>query len=426
MRKLGLILILLALVMSVNSFAGDIDVSGQIRYRFEMNNKDFNEDTAGSNSAFMRSRLGLRFNPTDDVGVFVQVQDSRMFGEEVGTLDDGSADMMDFHQAYVKIENLHGHDMSLKIGRMAVKYGGERFMGAVGWHNVGRSFDGVSLGLNLGMASIDLFNFKTMEGGSTADRGDSNVYGAYADLDIDPCGTTQVFAIHEQDRPTDNLNDNLNRSTLGLYQMGMIGHSLTYEVDFGYQMGMDGVDSLGVDIDVAAMMVGVRFNYSMMDMFASPTITIGYDLVSGDDVSDDNENTAFNTLFATNHKFYGYMDYFTNIPLQTGGLGLTDIIVGLKASPMENHWVKLDFHIFNTTEEYKLNDGSGSTATELGSEIDITLARKYNSNVKFVLGASFFMPGDVIKDAEFDFGDPDYSKDQDSATWFYWMAVVNF
>ena len=421
MKHLVIILMLLSIIMSTNAYSGDVEVSGQIRYRFEMNNKDFNEDTAGNNSAFLRSRLGLKFDPADDVTAFIQVQDSRISGEErnpdnskEGTLADGMADRIDFHQAYVTINNLHGHEgMSFSIGRMEVAYGGQRLMGAVGWHNIGRSFDGLKFGMKLGMASIDLFNFKTFEGGALGDSSDSNVYGVHADLDIDPCGTTQVFLFHEQDTPTQTLK----RSTLGLYRHGMVGNAMTYEVDAAYQLGTAGVDTAGTDIDVAAMMVGVRFNYSLMDMFASPMITVGYDLVSGDDGSDPLENTAFNTLFATNHKFYGYMDYFLNIPAHTGNLGLTDIVVGLKASPMPDHMVKVDFHIFNTAEDYTLTDSSGSTATDLGTEIDITLARKYNSNVKFVLGASFFTPGDVMKEMK---------GNEDSASWFYWMAVIKF
>ncbi len=414
LRKLGLILILLALVMSVNSYAGDVDVSGQIRYRFEMNNKDFNDDTAGNNYAFLRSRLGLKFEPTDDVTAFVQVQDSRTTGEEGSTLGDGSADMMDFHQAYVTINNLHGHDMSLSVGRMEVKYGGERLMGAVGWHNVGRSFDGLKLGLNLGMASVDLFNFKTMEGNASADSSDSNVYGVHADLDIG-AGTTQAFLIHEQNKPAVESPMAKNLSTVGLYRKGMVGDALKYELDFGYQMGTAGVDANGADVDVAAMMLGVRFKYSMSDMPMSPKLIVGYDMLSGDDGKDETENTSFNTLFATNHKFYGYMDYFLNIPVHAYDRGLNDIVVGLKASPMDDHWVAVDFHMFSTAQDYTMANGT-DMETDLGSEIDITLKRKYNSNVKFMLGYSMFTPGKIFEE----------TMGKDSADWLYWMAIINF
>jgi len=415
LRKLGIILILLAFAMSSNSYAGDVDVSGQIRYRFEINDKDFADSTASNNYAFMRTRIGLSFERTEDVNAFIQVQDSRKFGEEGSTLGDGSADMMDFHQAYVTINNIHGHDdMSLSIGRMEVAYGGQRFMGAVGWHNVGRSFDGIKLGMKLGIASIDLFNYKTVEGNMNGDDGDSNVYGVHADLDIDPCGTTQMFLTHEQKRPTADLN----RSTFGLYRHGMVGHNMTYEVDFGYQMGTAGVDSAGTDIDVAAMMIGVRFNYSLMDMPASPSVTVGFDMLSGDDGTDATENTSFNTLFATNHKFYGYMDYFIDIPVDAYDRGLNDLVIGIKASPMEDHWIALDYHMFMTAEDYLLSDGSGGTTkeTELGSEIDITLKHKYNSNVKFMAGYSIFTPGKIFEQ----------TMGKDSSSWIYWMAVVNF
>ena len=39
----------------------------------------------------------------------------------------------------------------------------------------------------------------------------------------------------------------------------------------------------------------------------------------------DKKYNVFNTLYATNHKYYGFMDYFIDIPRHTYGLGLIDI-----------------------------------------------------------------------------------------------------
>ena len=44
---------------------------------------------------------------------------------------------------------------------------------------------------------------------------------------------------------------------------------------------------------------------------------------------------AFSDLYPTNHKFYGFMDYFTSFPGDADGFGLQDIIVQVSAAPME-------------------------------------------------------------------------------------------
>ena len=43
---------------------------------------------------------------------------------------------------------------------------------------------------------------------------------------------------------------------------------------------------------------------------------------------------VFDTLFTTNHKFYGLADLFLNIPLQTDGRGLQDLAVKWHYTPM--------------------------------------------------------------------------------------------
>ncbi len=59
------------------------------------------------------------------------------------------------------------------------------------------------------------------------------------------------------------------------------------------------------------------------DSPVKPTIGVGIDYLSGDDGTDDDYN-VFNTLYATNHKYYGFMDYFINLPNDTYGKGLMD------------------------------------------------------------------------------------------------------
>jgi hypothetical protein len=68
--------------------------------------------------------------------LFVQLQDSRQFREETSTLADGSADNIDFHQADLKLDQLSSAPLSLTLWRQELAYGGQRLIGAVGYHNL--------------------------------------------------------------------------------------------------------------------------------------------------------------------------------------------------------------------------------------------------------------------------------------------------
>jgi hypothetical protein len=87
-----------------------------------------------------RVRLNAAFQPADKIYTFIQLQDSRERGFEPSTLAD--THNVDLHQAYVQVNDLFIDKLTFKIGRMELSYAGQRLIGAVDWHNVGRSFDG--------------------------------------------------------------------------------------------------------------------------------------------------------------------------------------------------------------------------------------------------------------------------------------------
>ena len=88
----------------------------------------------------MRVRLNAAFQPADKISTIIQLQDSREYGFELGTLAD--THNVGLHQAYVQVNDLFIDKLTLNIGRMELVYAGQRLIGAIGWHNVGRSFDG--------------------------------------------------------------------------------------------------------------------------------------------------------------------------------------------------------------------------------------------------------------------------------------------
>jgi len=378
--------------------------SGQIRQRFEINGKDFNSDTKMSSFNLLRSRLNVAFQPSDDVTGFIQFQDSRTFGEETGTLGDGNADNLDLHQGYVAIANLFGKPVDLKLGRMEVNFGPQRLVGAVGWHNIGRSFDGAIFKVHAGEHSIDLFNLKEDEVYPQGDSLDKEVLGVYADLAISPRYTIQPFLIWQR-------QPGLDRKTLGFYVHGKLG-AFHHETEGAYQLGSQGAN------DISAFMVGLNIGYTLSDLPMSPDITVGVDYLSGDDDLSDETNKVFNTLYATNHKYYGFMDYFLDIPAHTYGAGLTDMHAKVSIQPLERTKLNAALHIFRASQA--VTRPYSVASQDFFKEVDLTLIHTYNSKVSFVAGASVALPGELYKDC------PCNSYGSDAATWAYLMTVVNF
>jgi hypothetical protein len=129
-----------------------------------------------------------------------------------------------------------------------------------------------------------------------------------------------------------------------------------------------------------------------MAIHEQATLTLWYDHLSGDNDPNDDEVKVFNTLFATNHAFYGAADYFLNIPLHTGGLGLRDAAVKLAVNPTERTELKMELHAFSTAA------GGDLSTRSLARELDLALTHRMGPGLTAVGGYSFVQARDGIKE----------------------------
>lgn len=403
MKKLSFVVALI-LITGVIEAQQTIKFSAQIRPRQEFDHKNFHSNRLFSNYTYLRTRLGATFIPSTEMSGFVQIQDARIFGTETST----TADMknVDLHQAYFKIDNFFKLPMDIKVGRMELLYSNERVIGISNWGNTGRSFDGAVLSIKGDKFKADIFSVKENEKLNAGDSLDQNMYGIFTDLMLAQNYKIQPFIIWQRAVPS-NL---LNRFTLGTYIKGDIS-AFTHETEFIYQFG--DITASGRKQNIEAYMFAFNASYTF-DEPSKPSIGAGVDYISGDKNSTDNDYNVFDTIYGTGHKFFGSMDYFTDMPAHTYGLGITDLIAKVALTPVENLRTTLVGHIFTANTDYRLKNGSSST--NFGSEIDLQLNYKYNDNIALECGASLFSPGDIFKE----------KKGNDNAAWFYLMAVVNF
>lgn len=161
--------------------------------------------------------------------------------------------------------------------------------------------------------------------------------------------------------------------------------------------------------DVTAYMIGARVGVAIAG--ASSSVTLWYDYLSGDDDLADSEIRVFETLFATNHKYYGFADLFTTIPVHTASRGLQDVAVKAVYAPNDNITVGLDVHSFHLAKSKGLSTG------HLGEELDLTLTYLYSGNVSFIGGFSWVFVAD---------GFAEIGRLTDDASWLYLMTDVMF
>jgi hypothetical protein len=174
-----------------------------------------------------------------------------------------------------------------------------------------------------------------------------------------------------------------------------------------------------------------------------PSLTVWYDYLSGTDDQDlaatDAKWKSFNPVFDTGHKFYGLQDLFLGIGTGnetngTAALGLQDLAVKTKLSPAAGWTFKADYHWFYTAASADSNSnrrlfGSGGGVADnttpnrlsnnnLGTELDLSLANKYNANTTITAGFSNYSNTSLFRDLR--------NVDGGGANWAYLQFDVKF
>jgi hypothetical protein len=391
----GLGIAILAGVGDLTAQEPQLTFGGQIRPRMESRGGGgISRETFTS----MRVRAQLQARLGEDARVFIQLQDVRYFGEETNTLSDYQADALDLHQGYLELGLGSEPSGALRVGRQALALGEQRLVGAVEWTQQGRAFDGARYTASaLGPIKLDIFAMKLQEESAATHDFDGEFFGAYSTLDLQEAGFLDLYAL----LTTDSREGGSDEHTLGGSWKGTAG-PMALRVEGTLQSGhRDGVD-------VSAYMVGARAGIAVHD---DATLTLWYDYLSGDPDPDDGQVEVFNTLFATNHAFYGSADLFLNIPNHTGGLGLRDAALKLALNPSDRTVLGLDLHAFSTAEVGDL------TTRSLARELDIILTHRMPTGITVACGFSYVRAQDGIQEL---------GRLEEDATWTFLMLNAVF
>jgi hypothetical protein len=398
------IFLLAAFLYTAPANAQDITVGAQVRPRFESRDP-FNTPAVVDNDVFtsMRVRGQVRAELENNVRVMVQFQDVRLWGEETNTLTDFQADNFDVHQAYVEVSSEGPTTYSARLGRQEMPFGGHRLMGNVNWTQQARSFDAARLSADGSDVRLDVIGAWLSDATAATNDNDAYLVGAYAQLREAGPGTLDVYALFNTQFDRSGAGDpDTEQGTFGARWWGQSGN-VSFRTEASYQTGNR------AGLDVSAFMFGGRVGTTLAD--GAGSVTFWYDYLSGDDDPTDNDIKVFDTLFATNHKFYGLADLFLNIPVHTAGRGLQDIAVKGSYRPDPRVNLGLDIHSFHVAKSQGLSTG------HLGEEADVTVTYQHSGNMRVTAGLSQIVQAD---------GFADIGRLAENMTWVYLMMDVGF
>lgn len=448
--------IILTLILSpidiLSQDGNDWIFGGQIQIRSELDGRDFLNETYPYSLTTMRTRVRLEKKVLNQIKFFVELQDSRVWGQGKSTT--ANIFNIDLHQGYAEIDSILSIPLSAKVGRYEHSYGSNRFFGSNQWHYASRKFDGLLLKYKEKSFWIDVFNFThTYFKDFTANYNQTtypyppnadtsfSIYGIWSHIKPETNFNFDLFSYYEVDRRKDELernkmdtlfassrNVNLNRLTSG----GVFNFKLdkfTTLIEGAYQLGTltKGKKNAGetiihyADYDISAYTIAARFQYDLSELSFSLNSEIVSGTEGGDTAKNNNKLEVFDNTYSTKHGLYGYMDYFSTIEISTRNLGLHDYYLRSSYKPKESPlYAQLDIHYFTSDKT------SASGLTDFGTEIDYIIRYSIYNNSYIEGGGGFFLPGKLMKEIwTVNPVKPNEKKREDLAFWTYLMLRIN-
>ena len=385
-----------------------ITLLGEVRSRSELDRPG--GALAADVFTYLRSRLGVRVEAAPGARIVLQVQDSRVLGAEGSTSAPAlAANVFDLHQGYLEIATpWSSRSLAFRAGRQEIALGNERLVGAANWTNVGRSFDGVRViftprdavagaepwSATTFAAVVDergrRFGTPTSTTAPTNGSADHLVAGLFVSR-RGGSGVALDGTLLYDGPARYRTYDEANRTTLDarLRLPRVADLPLRLELEGAYQSGQQSqVSSTSTTQtrsaqSVRAWLVGVRIG-NAIGASPSPVFTLGADVLSGDATPTDGRYTAFNTLYGTNHPFYGLMDVIGDPAATTRERGLADLFVTGTSPVAKTLSLRGELHRFTLT--------SGDERS-LGWEGDALASARINSATSVELGYGMFRAG---------------------------------
>ena len=334
-----------------------------------------------------RTRLYADYR-SEKIVLYMALQDVRIWGNASQIYKTDPA-LTNMYEAWAQI-NLSDR-MSLRMGRQALDYDNARFLGDLDWAQQGRSHDlllftcrnpMLNTQLHVGAAFNQNVPFEPNKLSGTFYYGVNNYKAMQFAWWHKKFESGSLSLIIQNDGRQVQVD-----SSMGWRQTyGADGHYRAGRMEFGGELYFQGGKNATAR-QVRALMIS---GYARFRTNLTP-LTLGIDYLSGTGPGDDRDH-SFDPLYGTNHKFYGYMDYFYvgNFHGQAAtpsGLINPYFRTSFKASPKSS--LNVDLHYFASPVRI-VNPENPQEAmnSSLGIELDLVYVMNPFKDVRLFIGYS--------------------------------------
>ena len=403
--------------------SAQFSLSGEIRPRTELydgNNTTLAQpDNDPGVATQQRSRLYFSYKDSTGLKIVFSPQVVHFWGQDPQFLDllgdnapNGEAEgIFSVYEAYA--EYAANNWYTLKVGRQAISYADQRWFGGLGWAATGRAHNAFVNKFTFGDVKIDagIALNQTRHTNDVDSAAIASIRAGYKSLQYVwatiPAGESfKLQAMITNEVLTTSLSagevDYDNRTTVGIlpsYKSGDIA------------INASAYFQNGVGSNTGASLYALDITYKG----AGVPITLGADIVSGDDPTT-SDNEAWRQPFGTNHKFYGYMDFFYvgDFPV-----GLNDIYAKAVFKTGKKSKLIVMPHLLSTNQDI-LNLEGELEGGSFGTEIDLVYNLDVSKGFNFKFGYSTLFASDLMKSFK---GGP-AGADAESVNQWAWLQLT--
>ncbi|WP_238198887.1 alginate export family protein [Capnocytophaga canimorsus] len=380
----------------------EFSLSAQIRPRFEYRNGAYRPLQEGESPAILvnnRTRLNFDYKNEDKLHLYVSLQNVNIWGQAPQIQVNDRTGGASIFEAYASFPITP--KWNAKIGRQMIVLDDDRIFGSLDWHPAGRSHDAV----NLNWKASDKFLLRTFFAFNQnyADKTmniNSPAVQHFSPTNAQPYQHMETFYglynISQSNRISfllsnlgfkdDNTSDKVhNMQTFGFHYVGAT-NDWKYGLTSYFQTGKNAAGATK-----SAYMFALNAGYKFSDVFS---LSGGIDYLSGRNADDTSgKDKAFNPFSGTNHKFYGFMDYYYVPAVNPSGLINPYLTATFRTGEKSN--LSATWH--NLSSAGTVYDSKGNKKRGLGNEIDLVYTLKVQPYIGLQMGYSTYFTTDALK-----------------------------
>jgi len=346
-----------------------------------------------------RTRLGATYKHNKIEGK-IMLQDVRVWGDETQYSSSGvfgNEASIDLAEAWFSIK-LNPH-LELKTGRQQWSFDDERLLAKRNWNQNGLFYDALTLGFESGDWNAHL-------GLSYNNFSESNFREPY-----DPQAMKSIGFFHVSRQFSKKIRGSLiyiysgktkTDSTLAMYVKSSSGAYVQY-TNQGLKLSGSFYYQFGKDVYQGSVKTADAYNMNLHGVYKANywSLNAGCSILSGDHEGDANKQKThlFDLLYGARHKYYGFLDYFSNLRKSTKNGGLNDIYAGFGVPFCSSLEALGACHVFYlnriNTEVDQVEEGCHPSY--LGTEMDIWFNSTVSQLFNIQGGYSFILPGNTLK-----------------------------